>query len=292
MPDPAHPTPMRKDVTLLPGTAALAVLDPARGVVTRSAADVQQGDEVLVQVAGRATFRAVEHALPADPPEAIVTIAADALAPGAPAAALALPATLQVASAFPPGEPAGAETLAQPKAPSRQPARRKPAPQAQPSQTAWVALRIAAADRIVVSGLAVLVPEIAAAPRALEGAAPLRALVGIRELDLDEALEQQDRITLRFTLPPRTSTLRLSSPAATPPGDKRRLGVAVTGLWLGDDELPLEGPALIRGFHRAEANDKLAWRWTDGEALLVLTPRPGRVTFTVALTTWHRALTA
>lgn len=94
----------------------------------------------------------------------------------------------------------------------------------------------------------------------------------------------------RFTLPPRTTTLRLSSPSKQPDGDGRKLGVAVLRIVIESAEIPLDSPALVRGFHRAESGEGMTWRWTDGEALLILQPKPVLQTLEVATTHWHLML--
>jgi hypothetical protein len=85
----------------------------------------------------------------------------------------------------------------------------------------------------------------------------------------------------RFILPVGTREVRIVSRAAcpaatTPGGDRRMLGVAVSGIrlrgangrWM---DIPMTDPALSIGFHAAEGTPGAAHRWTDGAALL-----PGR----------------
>ena len=72
----------------------------------------------------------------------------------------------------------------------------------------------------------------------------------------------------RFDLPPGTAWLRLASRVTVPAEhdaegvDHRRLGVAVTGLWL--DGRPCPPDRLGEGWHAAEPG----WRWTDGAAAI------------------------
>ena len=76
---------------------------------------------------------------------------------------------------------------------------------------------------------------------------------------------------LRFALP-EAASLRLVSrhcvAAETDPGssDPRRLGVAVSGMWVDGQEVDLDDPALGAGWHAAEAG----WRWTDGDAAIAI----------------------
>jgi hypothetical protein len=91
----------------------------------------------------------------------------------------------------------------------------------------------------------------------------------------------------RGTLPAATATLRLISrsivPAELDPGvdDRRRLGVAIGGLWLGGRKIALRGA----GIHAPEPD----WRWTDGDATLVLRPRARPVPLKLRLKAgWQR----
>jgi hypothetical protein len=134
-------------------------------------------------------------------------------------------------------------------------------------------------------------PEPIAAPVAADGAAPsIRAYNGPVEAALTGIATEGDLNVYRFALPPRTTTLRLSSHSVAPPGDGRRLGVAVARLVVESTDIPLESPALVRGFHRAESGQGLTWRWTDGEALLLLPPKPVPQTLSVYFTNWHLIL--
>lgn len=137
-------------------------------------------------------------------------------------------------------------------------------------------------------------PEIAPTPKpSSEPAAPegrqlaIRAFNGPIEVALLGVLSEGPIDIYRFNLPPRTTTLRLSSPSAAPEGDGRRLGIAICRIVVETTDIPLESPALVRGFHRAESGEGLTWRWTDGEALLLLPPRPASQTLSVHITNWH-----
>lgn len=81
-----------------------------------------------------------------------------------------------------------------------------------------------------------------------------------------------------FTIPAGTRALRLASrsfiPAEHVPyaDDWRRLGVAVSAITVrtasGIQEIALDHPALAQGWHAAERQDTLLWRWTDGDAAM------------------------
>jgi hypothetical protein len=65
--------------------------------------------------------------------------------------------------------------------------------------------------------------------------------------------------------------------------DWRSLGVAVTRVWLDDEEIALDDPRLEDGWHAPEAT----WRWTDGAATLAVgTARRVRVEWAEAGLYW------
>jgi hypothetical protein len=76
----------------------------------------------------------------------------------------------------------------------------------------------------------------------------------------------------RFHLPAAAADLRLVSRSVTPAHihaestDHRRLGVAVSRIWIDQLEVALDGPRLTTGWHDLEQD----WRWTDGDAGLAL----------------------
>jgi hypothetical protein len=71
-------------------------------------------------------------------------------------------------------------------------------------------------------------------------------------------------------LPCATTEVRIVSKVWTPSHiradetDERRLGIAVSRLWLGGREMDLDSPGLAAGWHAREA----FWRWTDGDGVL------------------------
>ena len=95
-----------------------------------------------------------------------------------------------------------------------------------------------------------------------------------------------------FLLPEGAGAVRLVSPqrASPAPRDTRRLGVAIMRLALDGTELALDGPEIGRGFHPAEGNEKMRWRWTDGRAWLVLPHSTAVRRLTVKISDWHMQL--
>jgi len=77
--------------------------------------------------------------------------------------------------------------------------------------------------------------------------------------------------TLIFRVPRGTRFLRLVSSAAVPEGGARRvLGVCVTGISMGDQRMAFYDPALRGGWHGLERDSGRTWRWTGGDAALVV----------------------
>ena len=86
-----------------------------------------------------------------------------------------------------------------------------------------------------------------------------------------------------FVLPPGTAEVRLVSRVGRPTDvrpwaeDHRRLGVPVARIVVvrsgQREEMPVDHPALVRGWYDAERQDGRLWRWTDGEAWLAIGSR-------------------
>ena len=80
----------------------------------------------------------------------------------------------------------------------------------------------------------------------------------------------------RFLLPQRSPEIALLSAVFVPAGldpreeDCRPLGICLGGILADGRVIPLDGPALDRGFHAIEGNDAEKWRWTDGAARIRL----------------------
>jgi hypothetical protein len=279
--------------TFLPAATHLQVIDAVAGPVERSAEALGPTDEVLVIVNGRPCYRPVAQIAPCTPPQNCVAFADGSLSPGIPTRPITVAAAQRLSIAFPLGiQPVPAAML--------------------PNVTAalpgdhWVALTIQGAESVVAEALRLATgplaePETAdtpmepPAPPAEDGpppTAPLRAHAGLREIPPHGFERAGGHAIWRFTVPPRTTTIRLSSPSVQPPGDPRQLGVAILQLAMDETPIPLESPALVRGFHRAESGEGLTWRWTDGDALLILPPRPAEQVLTVRITDWHLMLTA
>ena len=119
--------------------------------------------------------------------------------------------------------------------------------------------------------------------RALTSEPDLRVLANGRAVPARAVAE--DRVA--FTIPVGTRSLRVASrrfvPAEQTPyvDDWRRLGVAVGAITLrtasGSQDIAPDHPGLAQGWHAAERQGALAWRWTDGDAALPLTCAEGGV---------------
>lgn len=85
------------------------------------------------------------------------------------------------------------------------------------------------------------------------------------------------------TLPPDTERVRLVSPAVRKPGESRRLGVAVSSIKVDSCDISLHGSELSAGFHAFENEDGAQWRWTNGDALLLLSPSNTPISLEIAV---------
>jgi hypothetical protein len=93
------------------------------------------------------------------------------------------------------------------------------------------------------------------------------------------AVEATKPGVIRVRLPAGARDIRLISRSVVPEelnrstDDRRRLGVAVAELRRDGTVMALHGPAFAAGFHPMEDDgEAMAWRWTDGAALLRLKP--------------------
>lgn len=273
---------------LLAANSHLHVLDPVAGPVERPVEALLPFDEVMVFVAGRPCYRPIAQSVPAAAPQRSVMLHQSSLSPGCPSRDLTVAARQNLTIAFPVGiAPVAADEL--------------PAAEQASGAGEWIELTIQDAQAIVVQGVCVqtgpLVADIAAelpstdpAGEAIPEASPLKAHAGLRELPPQFVAQGGILTTWSFTVPPRTTTIRLSSASRQPDGDPRHLGIAIYRLAMDDVPIPLDSPALVRGFHRAESGEDMTWRWTDGEALLILPPRPTEQTLSVGVTNWHLML--
>jgi T5SS/PEP-CTERM-associated repeat protein len=80
--------------------------------------------------------------------------------------------------------------------------------------------------------------------------------------------------TYRSIVPALETTIRLLSDPQRPPGDRRWLGVAVSRITLDGAPIALDAQELSAGFYARETDGQASWRWTTGDAVLVLPPRP------------------
>jgi hypothetical protein len=83
----------------------------------------------------------------------------------------------------------------------------------------------------------------------------------------------------QLRLPAHTSRVRLVSPCITPSGERRRLGAAIAAIAIDGVALAVDHPGFATGFHPAEAE----FRWTDGDAILLLDPEPQDRSLTLAV---------
>ena len=308
-------TVMPEHAARLVETSSLLVLDPISGPQAKPIANLALGDEVLVQSDGRLCFRRLISVSEAVAPSAITRLRAGSLGLDVPRG------PVSIDSRQPVGLPLAQAVLG--------PAGSFQSALSMQTAEQWLDVLVEGAARIVVDNLSigtgplldavpskVLAPQTsaisarlpkAARPQApadgalpieadpasqnsIEPAGTLKAFTGQAELSLVVPVSAAPRMVLKFTLPPRTTTLRLISASAQPAGDSRKLGVAIFRLDVEGSDIPLDSPALVRGFHRAETGEGLVWRWTDGEALLIMQPQPISQILSVHITDWHKSL--
>ncbi len=288
--------------TLLAARTNLQVMDPAMGPVERPAEELHAKDEVLVIAGGRPCYRQIAQAAPAAPPQTTVAFEPGCLSPGVPLRRIEIASRQKLAIAF----PLDIATV---------PAEEISGAMVGDASGHWIAITVEDAEAFVVEGLRqatgplasepardisepAAAPELQPEPRSAPSsgspgaidAPPLKAHAGLRELPAQYGDRSGILTTWRFTVPPRTTTIRLSSHSRQPDGDPRHLGIAIYRLVMDETPIPLDSPALVRGFHRAETGQDLTWRWTDGEALLILPPRPSEQILSVGITDWHLML--
>jgi parallel beta-helix repeat protein len=94
----------------------------------------------------------------------------------------------------------------------------------------------------------------------------------------------------RFHVPAGVKAVRLVSRSAVPAElhaeseDKRRMGIGVSGVWVDGTRLALTDRRLAGGWHAAESlPGGAAWRWTEGNAVIVLPPGTGARVVDVAV---------
>ncbi len=247
----------------LPEATLLLVLDPASGLASRPVGLLAVGAHVLVQAAGEMCFRPVSALERCEAPMHVTLL---------PSGDLALDAMQPVGDAIVGSRVDAVEYLH--------------GAQAFVPPLPWVMVTVDGADRLIFGGLAVATGPVPDGVVGL-GTNPVQAFVGPHPLDVIEIEALPGQIRLEFKVPPRTTTLRLLSRRAQPEGDGRRLGVAITGLQLGLAAVALDSPGLVRGFHQIEQRDGLSWRWTDGEALMIVPPCPVEQILSVKITDWH-----
>jgi hypothetical protein len=101
---------------------------------------------------------------------------------------------------------------------------------------------------------------------------------------------ETDGHLFRFRIPEGTRAVRLVSRSAVPAemhaqsDDKRRMGVAVSALWLDGKRLALDSQWLGAGWHKRESlPGGASWRWTEGNAAIVLPAGKGPRVLDVAV---------
>ncbi|WP_374297218.1 Hint domain-containing protein [Sphingomonas sp.] len=103
---------------------------------------------------------------------------------------------------------------------------------------------------------------------------------------------EEPQLTFHYVLPARTGPVRLRSTPrrAASAAESRRFGVCVVEIAVDDVPLPFDSPVYGPGFHPPESNPEASWRWTNGDAWLVLPYSAPSRHLRVRVTDWHLAL--
>jgi len=107
------------------------------------------------------------------------------------------------------------------------------------------------------------------------------------------ATERTAPFTFGYELPARTGPVRLRSAARHAPhaGEGRRFGVCIIDIAIDGAVIPFDSPAFGPGFHPVESNQEMSWRWTNGDAWLVLPYSANPRRLRIRITDWHAGLT-
>ncbi len=262
----------------LPHFATVITLDPIFGPISRTVAELAPGVEILAQSGDALCFRRIEALTSVAAPATISRIDRGALADTSPNAAILLDAQQSF----------GLPYACSPLASQHVNAAGKPADRLEAVDTEWLLVRVADAERLIVSEMSISTGPMSRRPcRSMSES--IRSFVGNQELPLERLDAFETGAVLHFALPARTTTVQLVTPVGSTGGDFRRLGVAVTGLAIDDEVIALQSPTLVRGFYPLEQRDHASWRWTDGDALLLLSPKHASRSLALAITNWHLA---
>ncbi len=121
---------------------------------------------------------------------------------------------------------------------------------------------------------------------------PLRIVLGAQELPFVVAAADRVEVSIPAAQGEALAIIRLVSPPGRPRGtrDLRRFGVAIRAVELEDKLLPLDDPGFGDGFYPVERRDSATWRWTDGEATLALPSSGAARRLAIHFTPWHTQL--
>jgi hypothetical protein len=261
----------------LPHNASLIALDPIYGPIWRLVGELILGENVLAQSDGVLCFRPVQKLSETSAPEAVSLVMLDN------SDIAALPANLILDARQKCGLPQADSVLAVPLHCTPDPL--------ELADIAWKLVTVELAERLIVNQMAIATGPIASRPcRTMSES--IRAFAGDLHLEPSRIEPYNAGAVLYFQLPTATRTLRLVTPSSSTISDARRLGVAVIGIVLGGDPIDLNSPILVRGFYPLESSDPISWRWTDGEALLLLPTKQAPTELGIAITNWHLDTTA
>ncbi len=150
-----------------------------------------------------------------------------------------------------------------------------------------IALRAAEADLPIQAN-----PPPPYAPQPLPKPAPPPDPITIVAAGNKITLAEPEPLAFTCTLPARTGPVRIRSTPrrAADPSDTRPFGVCLTSVKINGAHLDFAAPIFGPGFHPPETDTLTTWRWTNGDAWLVLPYSSEPRALEVVLTNWHHAL--
>ena len=146
-------------------------------------------------------------------------------------------------------------------------------------------------QRLAARAMAEEMPEMAP-PQAAFAAKPVLPPVTLLTAGKPVPLEEPSPWHFTCTLPPRSGPVRLRSTRrrADDDSDGRRFGVCVRAAAVNGVPLVLDSASFGPGFHPIEGSGEDTWRWTTGDAWLVLPYSAEARTLALTLTDWHEGL--
>lgn len=161
----------------------------------------------------------------------------------------------------------------------------------------WFSIIVQSAECIIVEGVALEASSPGAVP-ACSGSSQasaicdtqLHAFIDNIELNVNNINYESGVYAIQFTIPAKSCMVELRSRVARTATDHRYLGVAILSVLLSGKALGFNDANFARGFHACETTDTQAWRWTNGDGLLLIPSTNVDQNLLVRITDWHERL--